>query len=167
VTITCGFTSAMTPRRAASTSTMEIGPASVHARVGEREELAVDIEQGDLLALDVDQSRLTGLDFVCLRYLHKVSQGSFLRLRGYREPLSTSSRGRLHVEKLPLTSPPVPASAEITARPTRQSGEGFRPTRSSPAGRGHHGGVHARRRALPPKWRTAPTSTTNRSYLAA
>jgi len=56
---------------------------------------------------------------------------------------------------------------EITARPTRQSGEGFRSTRSSLAVRGHHGEVRARRRALPPKWRIAQTSTTNRSYLAA
>jgi len=66
------------------------GPASVRARVGEREELAVDIEQGDLLALDVDQSRLTGLDFVCLRYLHKVSQGSTAREGAATDRLSAS-----------------------------------------------------------------------------
>ena len=48
----------------------------------------------------------------------------------------------------------VKACRQITARPTRQSGEGFRSTRSSPAVRGHHGEVRARRRALPPRWRT-------------
>jgi hypothetical protein len=38
-------------------------PASVRARVVEREELAVDIEQSDPLITDVDQSRLTGARF--------------------------------------------------------------------------------------------------------
>ena len=39
----------------------------MRVRVVEREERAVDIEQGDPLAMDVDQSRLTGLDFVSAR----------------------------------------------------------------------------------------------------
>jgi hypothetical protein len=49
----------------------------VSAGVVEREELAVDVEQGNLLALYLDQTRLTRLDLSCPRYLHKVSHRSF------------------------------------------------------------------------------------------
>src|SRR2546425_12356265 len=66
------------------------GAAPMRVRVVEREERAVDIEQGDPLALDIDQSRLTGLDFVCLRYLHKVSQGSTAREGAATDRLSAS-----------------------------------------------------------------------------
>ena len=53
------------------------GAAPMRARVVEREDLTLDVEEGDRLALDVDESCLTGLDLVCRRYLHKVSHGSF------------------------------------------------------------------------------------------
>jgi integrase len=66
------------------------GAAPMRVRLVEREERAVDIEQGDPLALDIDQSRLTGLDFVCLRYLHKVSQGSTAREGAATDRLSAS-----------------------------------------------------------------------------
>ena len=49
----------------------------MRARVVEREELTLDIEKGDRLALDVDESCLTGLDFVCRRYLTKSAMGPF------------------------------------------------------------------------------------------
>ena len=62
----------------------------MRVRVVEREERAVDIEEGDPLALDIDQSRLTGLYFVCLRYLHKVSQGSTAREGAAKDRLSAS-----------------------------------------------------------------------------
>jgi hypothetical protein len=51
----------------------------MRARAVEREELTLDVEEGDRLALDVDESCLTGLDVIYLRYLHKVSQGSTAR----------------------------------------------------------------------------------------
>ena len=38
------------------------------AGVVEREELAVDVEQGNLLALHLDQTRLTWLDLSCPRW---------------------------------------------------------------------------------------------------
>jgi hypothetical protein len=44
-------------------------PAAVSAGVVEREELAVDVEQGNLLALYLDQTRLTRLDLSCPRWL--------------------------------------------------------------------------------------------------
>ena len=66
------------------------GAAPMRVRVVEREERAVDIEEGDQLALDIDQSRLTCLDFVCLRYLHKVSQGSTAREGAAKDRLSVS-----------------------------------------------------------------------------
>jgi hypothetical protein len=44
----------------------------VSAGVVEREDLAVDVEQGNLFALQIDQSSLAGLDLVCVRYFHKV-----------------------------------------------------------------------------------------------
>jgi len=40
----------------------------VGAGVVEREELAVDVEQGNLLALHLDQTRLTRLDLSCPRW---------------------------------------------------------------------------------------------------
>src|SRR6202790_1331278 len=43
-------------------------PAAVSAGVVEREELAVDVEQGNLLALHLDQTRLTRLDLSCPRW---------------------------------------------------------------------------------------------------
>jgi len=43
-------------------------PAAVSAGVVEREELAVDVEQSDLLALYLDQTRLTRLDLSCPRW---------------------------------------------------------------------------------------------------
>ena len=49
----------------------------MRARAVEREERAVDVEEGDLLALDVDESCLTGLDFVCRRYLTKSVMDPF------------------------------------------------------------------------------------------
>src|SRR5882672_1121450 len=52
-------------------------PAAVSAGVVEREELAVDVEQGNLLALHLDQTRLTRPDLSCPRCLHKVSHRSF------------------------------------------------------------------------------------------
>src|ERR1700720_4177511 len=52
-------------------------PAAVSANVVEREELAVDVEQGNLLALYLDQTRLTRLNLSCPRCLHKVSHRSF------------------------------------------------------------------------------------------
>ena len=52
-------------------------PAAVSAGVVEREELAVDVEQGNLLALHLDQTRLTRLNLSCPRCLHKVSHRSF------------------------------------------------------------------------------------------
>src|ERR1700730_9517830 len=51
--------------------------AAVSAGVVEREELAVDVEQGNLLALHLDQTRLTRPDLSCPRCLHKVSHRSF------------------------------------------------------------------------------------------
>jgi len=93
------------------------GPASVRARVVEREELAVDIKQGDRLAFDVAQSRLAGLDFVCLRYLHKVSHGSFLP--STRFPRAALERGDVR---------------DVTGRAHRARDLGFRVVRSPPAG---------------------------------
>ena len=69
----------------------------MRARVVEREERAVDIEQGDPLALDVDQSRLTGLDFVCRRDLHRVSKDR----QPAKEPRKTVSALR---ERVPVRS---------------------------------------------------------------
>src|SRR6202140_779510 len=43
-------------------------PAAVSAGVVEREELAVDVEQGNLLALYLDQTRLTRPDLSCPRW---------------------------------------------------------------------------------------------------
>jgi hypothetical protein len=43
-------------------------PAAVSACVVEREELAVDVEQGNLLALYLDQTRLTRPDLSCPRW---------------------------------------------------------------------------------------------------
>src|ERR1700687_1507902 len=43
-------------------------PTAVGAGVVEREELAVDVEQGNLLALHLDQTRLTRLDLSCPRW---------------------------------------------------------------------------------------------------
>jgi hypothetical protein len=43
-------------------------PAAVSADVVEREELAVDVEQGNLLALYLDQTRRTRLDLSCPRW---------------------------------------------------------------------------------------------------
>jgi hypothetical protein len=42
-------------------------PAAVSAGVVERAELAVDVEQGNLLALYLDQTRLTRPDLSCPR----------------------------------------------------------------------------------------------------
>jgi hypothetical protein len=67
----------------------------VRARVVEREELAVDIKQGDRLAFDVAQRRLAGLDFVCLRYLHNVSHGSFLPSTRFPPLAIVSAQGLL------------------------------------------------------------------------
>ena len=53
------------------------GAAPMRARVVEREELTLDVEEGDRLALDVDESCLTGLDFVCRRYLTKSVMDPF------------------------------------------------------------------------------------------
>ena len=62
----------------------------MRARAVEREELTLDVEEGDRLALDVDESCLTGLDFIYLRYLHKVSQGSTAREGAATDRLSAS-----------------------------------------------------------------------------
>jgi len=43
-------------------------PAAVSAGVVERAELAVDVEQGNLLALYLDQTRRTRLDLSCPRW---------------------------------------------------------------------------------------------------
>jgi hypothetical protein len=43
-------------------------PAAVSAGAVEREELAVDVEQGNLLALHLDQTRLTRPDLSCPRW---------------------------------------------------------------------------------------------------
>src|SRR5258708_2865302 len=43
-------------------------PAAVSAGVVEREELAVDVEQGNLLALHLDQTHLTRPDLSCPRW---------------------------------------------------------------------------------------------------
>ena len=62
----------------------------MRARAVEREELTLDVEEGDRLALDVDESCLTGLDVIYRRYLHKVSQGSTAREGAATDRLSAS-----------------------------------------------------------------------------
>jgi hypothetical protein len=52
-------------------------PAAVSAGVVEREELAVDVEQGNLLALHLDQTRLTRLDLSAGRETNIVRSPSF------------------------------------------------------------------------------------------
>src|SRR6267154_4052983 len=69
-------------------------PAAVSAGVVEREELAVDVEQGSLLALHLDQTRLTRPDLSCLRCLHKVSHRSFPSITLSR---SSNQRTQEHV----------------------------------------------------------------------
>jgi hypothetical protein len=49
----------------------------VRARVVDREELTIDVEEGDLFSIYLDQTRLTRLDLSCPPCLHKVSHRSF------------------------------------------------------------------------------------------
>ena len=53
------------------------GAAPVRARVVDREELTIDVEEGDLFSIHLDQTRLTRLDLSCPRCLHKVSPSIF------------------------------------------------------------------------------------------
>src|SRR5258708_1462933 len=57
------------------------------ADVVDREELPIDVEEGDLFALRLNQSALTGLELICLCYSHKVSHGfSSSHLCRFQEP---------------------------------------------------------------------------------
>jgi hypothetical protein len=48
-------------------------PLFMRAGIFEREERALDVEQGDLLTLDVDESCLAGRDVVRTRYLYEFA----------------------------------------------------------------------------------------------
>src|SRR5229473_4493154 len=96
-------------------------PAAVSAGVVEREELAVDVEQGNLLALHLDQTRLTRPDLSCPRCLHKVSHRSFpsITFLSFIQPThaGTRSNGRSNCEVCLRNTQPrrQPAAAALIA----------------------------------------------------